>query len=280
MYWKERNREFLEINIYNPALQTRREPIRGIPCSIPFSSCLPNPDAIEAREGANEIPGMIVAVDLDFSHAGVGEDVGFDGAGTHGGWDGVARKVDKEVAVGAGERAGGGEGVDDAGAAKVSAAGTGGGGGGYKDLARCRVGEDGGRDGLENVALDQGVGARGDIESVARVGVPVVVEGVPDRVKLELWRTARGVVDVVAIEGDQVVVTVAENGPVVTAIAGGGPAGLTIEFVVGNGHTAGGIVARDEELTADKGEFVMVDPNLVGPIKGDGISTPDVFWVL
>jgi hypothetical protein len=47
---------------------------------------------------------------------------------------------------------------------------------------------------------------------VASVVVPVVVVGVPIAVELELGRTARGVVNVVASEGDLVILSVAETG--------------------------------------------------------------------
>jgi hypothetical protein len=64
---------------------------------------------------------------------------------------------------------------------------------------------------VEDVTFDQGVGARADVESVAGVVEPVVVVGVPVAVELKLGRAAGGVVDVVAGEGDLVVLAVSET---------------------------------------------------------------------
>jgi hypothetical protein len=65
---------------------------------------------------------------------------------------------------------------------------------------------------VEDVAFNQGIGSIADIESMASVIVPVVVVGVPVAVELEFRRTAGGVMDVVASEGDLVILAVAEAG--------------------------------------------------------------------
>lgn len=42
------------------------------------------------------------------------------------------------------------------------------------------------------------------------------------------------------------------------AVAGCGPGGLAVEFVVRDGYAVGGAVAEDHHLAADEGELVMV----------------------
>lgn len=58
---------------------------------------------------------------------------------------------------------------------------------------------------LEDVALGKHVGVGGTaVEGVAAVGVPVVIDSVQQSVATNLGRASRGVVDVVALEGDLV----------------------------------------------------------------------------
>lgn len=54
---------------------------------------------------------------------------------------------------------------------------------------------------------------------VGRVVVPIVVDGVEERVSLDFGRSAGEVVDVVALEGDEVLGTVEEQSPVCVAVA-------------------------------------------------------------
>lgn len=81
------------------------------------------------------------------------------------------------------------------------------------------------------------------------------------------------------------------------AIARGRPAGAAVEFAVrdsdtaacGNwlvciGHGGSGtvltrVVSRDEHLAADQRDLDVVNPDLVGAIQGDSITTPDVLRV-
>ena len=109
---------------------------------------------------------------------------------------------------------------------------------------------------LEHVALRHDV--RPVVESVTRVGVEVVVHGVQQGVAADLGGAPRGVVDVVALEGNQVVGARQVQRPVVVVVAGGGPVGVAVEVVVGDGDAVGGVVAEDEHLAADEGEFVVV----------------------
>lgn len=115
-----------------------------------------------------------------------------------------------------------------------------------------------GLDVLEDVSLCDDHCTRAVVEGVAGVCVEVVVDGVDERVAARLGGAARGVVDVVALEGDEVGRARQVEGPVVVAVAGGGPRGLAVELVVGDGHAVGGAVAEDDHLAADEGEFVVV----------------------
>lgn len=58
---------------------------------------------------------------------------------------------------------------------------------------------------LEHVALRQDLSARIDLERVATALIPVVVDGVEQCVAADFGGASRGVVDVVALEGDEVV---------------------------------------------------------------------------
>lgn len=78
---------------------------------------------------------------------------------------------------------------------------------------------------LEHGALNDNHCARVHLECMARVGIPVVVDRVEEGVAAHLGRPSRGVVDVVALEGDQVVGSGEVEGPVVVAVAGSGPRG-------------------------------------------------------
>lgn len=104
-----------------------------------------------------------------------------------------------------------------------------------------------GLDVLENVAFSDNTGAGGtDVEGVAGVVVPHVVNGVNECCSADLWGAARCVVNVVAGEGDEVCGAGEVDGPVVTVVTGGGPASVTIEFGVGDGDSTGGISACNE----------------------------------
>lgn len=76
------------------------------------------------------------------------------------------------------------------------------------------------------------------------------------------------------------------------AVAGGRPAGLAVEFRVGDGDCAAWVlvsidlwiedegiltrlVTRDEHLTTNKVDLDVINPDVVGTIKGNSITTPD-----
>ena len=65
-------------------------------------------------------------------------------------------------------------------------------------------------------------------------------------VTLNLRRAAAGVVDVVVLEGDGVTLAGKVDTPVVVGVAVGGPAGATVDEVVGDCHAVVAAVAGDE----------------------------------
>lgn len=75
----------------------------------------------------------------------------------------------------------------------------------------------------------------------------------------ELGGTARAVVDVVAVKGDLVTISVEHHRPVVVAVASSGRGGLTVELSVGDGET-GWVVVGDDEHTSNQGELAVVNP--------------------
>ena len=58
------------------------------------------------------------------------------------------------------------------------------------------------------------------------------------------------------------------------AVTGSRPGSLSIKFVVRDGHLASRIVTSDDHLAANEAEFVVVDPDVVGANKRDGVTTP------
>ena len=111
------------------------------------------------------------------------------------------------------------------------------------------------------------------------VGVEVVVDGVEDGVASDLGGAAGGMVDVVALEGDHVVAAGEVHAPVVVAVAGSRPGGGTVDLVVGDGDAAGSLVTEDNVLAGNKVGGDVVDPDHIGAVNGDGITTPDVLRV-
>lgn len=98
-------------------------------------------------------------------------------------------------------------------------------------------------------------------------------------VTLDLGGTAAGVVDVVALQGDEIAGSVEVDTPVVVAVAGGGVVTDTVDEAVGDGHTLGGIGTEDNVLAADTGGGDVVNPDHVGVVDGDSITSPDVLGV-
>jgi hypothetical protein len=63
------------------------------------------------------------------------------------------------------------------------------------------------------------------------------------------------------------------------AVAGSGVVGATVNQGVGDGDTVVGLGSQDDVLTGDTGSGNVVDPDKVGIVKSDGITTPDVLGV-
>lgn len=72
-----------------------------------------------------------------------------------------------------------------------------------------------------------------------------------NRVTLNLGGAAASVVDVVALEGDKVVVAIEVDAPVVVAVAGGGVVGFTVDEGIGDGDAVVFLGAEDDVLAAD-----------------------------
>lgn len=147
-----------------------------------------------------------------------------------------------------------GKSVDSASAADVLLADSG--GRGVIDSEQAAAGGsvlDGSLDTGESVALGEDLGSRRDLEGVAGVVLPVVVDGVKQGVAGDFRGTAGRAVDVVALEGDLVLRAGEVQCPVLVAVAGGGPVRGAVDFAVGDGDAAGGVLAEDDVLTADLG---------------------------
>lgn len=185
----------------------------------------------------------------------------------------LALEVAEEASAGATESTRAAEAVELTVAAKSgSTRGTA--GGNTEELALDTLLVDGVLDVLEDVALSKDV-ARVNLEGVVRDIVEEVVDGVEESVAGDLGATAGDSVDVVVLEGDQVVGAGEVESPVVVGVAAGGPVGGAVDLAVGDGDTVGGAVAEDNVLAADERSGDMVDPDVVGVVEGDGISSPD-----
>lgn len=86
---------------------------------------------------------------------------------------------------------------------------------------------------------------------MAAVVVPVVVDGVQKGVALDLGATAGGVIDVVALHGNQIVGSIEVDAPVVVTVAGSGVVGHTVDVVVGQRNAVGGIGSQNDVLTTN-----------------------------
>lgn len=150
----------------------------------------------------------------ELAHTSVGSDVSNDTGSSSSSSNSAALEVRKEVGVVRRESARATESVDDTVTAEVGLAGGAVGGRGDSeeltgDGALHRLDNI-----LEDVALGEDVGTGADLEGVAAVVIPVVVDGVEKSVATNLGRAARGVVNVVVLEGDQVVGSVEVKSPV------------------------------------------------------------------
>ena len=107
----------------------------------------------------------------------------------------------------------------------------------------------------------------------------VVTYSVQKSVTLDLGGTAGGLVDVVALHGDEIAGAVKVDTPVVVAVTGGGVVAGAVDVAVGDGHALGGVGTEDDVLATNAGSGDVVNPDHVSVVEGDGVSTPDVLGV-
>lgn len=111
---------------------------------------------------------------------------------------------------------------------------------------------------LEDVAFSNDHTTSSIVEGMARIGVPVVVDGMEKRVATDLGTAARSVVDVVTLHCDQIIGSGQVYRPVMMTIAGRRPARRAIELIVGECHAIRGPIASDKHLAANEGDFDVV----------------------
>jgi hypothetical protein len=97
---------------------------------------------------------------------------------------------------------------------------------------------------------------------IERYGDTEATYSMQKRVALNLGGTSTGVVDIVTLEGDEIVRAVQVDAPVVVAVAGRGPGGLAVNKGVGDGHAVVGLRAQDNVLAADAGGLVWLNINM------------------
>jgi len=111
---------------------------------------------------------------------------------------------------------------------------------------------------LEDVAFSNNHTTCSIIEGMAGVGIPVVVDGMEERVATDLGTAARGVVDVVTLHCDEIVGSSQVYGPVVMTVAGCGPASRAVKLIVRQCHAIRGPITGHEHLAADEGDFDVI----------------------
>jgi len=208
------------------------------------------------------------------AHTSVGSDVVLNSGSSVSRSDGSAREVAENVGVRLAEVTAAAEGVGLARTTDVVAAGGDIIGG--EELALEAGSLKGCVDVEENVALCEDVTALTDLEGVTAVVVPVVVDGVEDGVGLDLGGTARGLVDVVVLEGDVVLGSVEVESPVLVTVAGGGIVTGAVDVRVGDGNVAGCFGTKDNVLASDVGSLREDVSDLNGDMNAKFVLT--VTW--
>lgn len=133
---------------------------------------------------------------------------------------------------------------------------------------------------LKNVALSDDVSTGTDFERVSGVVVPVVVDSVEDGVTLNLGGSSRGVVDVVTLHGDHVVGSIKVDSPVVVTIISSRVIRETVDVVIGESNTVANERTENDVLTGNVVSGDMVNPDHIGVISGDSVTSPDVFGLI
>jgi hypothetical protein len=72
-----------------------------------------------------------------------------------------------------------------------------------------------------------------------------------------------------------IVRTKEEDAPVMVGVTASRPVAVTIDLVVGDRNTTTSLGTKNDMLTANEGGRAMVNPNIVGSVKSDSITTPD-----
>lgn len=228
----------------------------------------------------SEVPFRSQAIS-DLANTSAAGDAGGDGVGGVGSRNGAAEIARQDGAVSTieGSRVGR-VGVGDARAAESGLARRIGRGDRVQGASQAG-GLDGGGAAVEVVALGQDGSTIADLEVVTGGGTEVVVDGVQQGSALtaDLGTAARGVVNIVALQGDAVRSSREVHSPVLLTVAGGRVVALAIELVVGDGYLAGGLGTEDDVLAADEGSLAVVDPDQVGTVNSDTITTPHVLSV-
>ena len=224
---------------------------------------------------------------------------GRSSAGSVSGGNSLTLELGENINGGAGEVTRVGERVGLASAADVGAAGGGVAGGG-EELTLEGGALDCGGDTGEGVTLSKNVTTGADLEGVVRVVVPVVVDSVQVGIALDLRSTATGLVEVVTLHSNLVTGAVEVDVPVVVAIAGGRVVRLSVDVVVGEGDAVIGLSSEDVVLATNPSSLGrlsvilflytqildiweayghMVNPDKIGLVHSDGVTTPDVLRV-
>lgn len=86
-------------------------------------------------------------------------------------------------------------------------------------------------------------------------------------------------VDVVALHGDQIGRTVKVDTPVVVSVTSGRVIGNTVDVVVGESNTVRSFGTKNDVLTTDVVGSDTINPDHVGIVNSDGVTSPDVFRV-
>lgn len=148
-----------------------------------------------------------------------------------------------------------------------------------EQVASQAAGLNGGIDVLEDIALSENRGTSSNLKSVTGRVIPVVVDGVKERVAADLRAASAKVVDVVTLQRDHVVAAVQIQAPVVVSVTGRGVVGHAIEVVVRDGHPVAGVSAEHDVLARDARGCNVVDPDHVNIIQSNGIAAPDILGV-
>lgn len=109
----------------------------------------------------------------------------------------------------------------------------------------------------------------------------VVVDGMHGGIPIsaDSGSTARDIVNIVPLESNLVLCTVEQQSPVMFIIASRRPGCSPVVLVVSDRDAAGSDISSYQHLSANKREFAVVDPDLVGAYERDRVTSPNVLRV-